>query len=105
MKPEDNEEQYETLDYGAPGESPTGTLNGDGSRLGIGGEGGHSGGGGGGRNPTGGPSTLPVIGGEYGILREDGAHREINPSGYGTGEYHASGAPGGDASGIGAEDD
>lgn len=59
---------------GAPGESPTGTLNQDGSRLGWGGEGG--GGGGHYANPTGERPVLPHIGGEPALMREDGQRRD-----------------------------
>lgn len=67
------DEECETC-WGAPGESPTGTLNQDGSRLGWGGEGG--GGGAHYANPTAEPPVLPHIGGEPALLREDGQRRD-----------------------------
>lgn len=69
----DTEEDCETC-WGAPGESPTGTLNQDGSRLGWGGEGG--GGGAHYANPTAERPVLPHIGGEPALMREDGQRRD-----------------------------
>ena len=69
----ETEEDCETC-WGAPGESPTGTLNQDGSRLGWGGEGG--GGGGHYVNNTAERPVVPVLGGDDAILAEDGQRRD-----------------------------
>jgi hypothetical protein len=86
--------------FGAPGESPTGTLNQDGSRLGWGGEGG--GGGGHYSNNTAEPPVLPHIGGEPAVLREDGQRREgpaIDVGGAGPNDYGLDDALTGDPDG------
>lgn len=83
----ETEEDCETC-WGAPGESPTGTLNQDGSRLGWGGEGG--GGGAHYVNNTAEPPVLPHIGGEPALLREDGQRRDgpaIDVGGAGPNDY------------------
>lgn len=95
----EQDEECETC-WGAPGESPTGTLNQDGSRLGWGGEGG--GGGAHYANPTAEAPVLPHIGGEAALLREDGQRRDtpdLDVGGAGPNDYGVSDSLTGDPGG------